>query len=39
MVVYHGSDVIVEKPIFLKKPKRTLDFGAGFYATTNKTGS
>ena len=35
MVVYHGSDVIVEKPILLK-PKRTLDFGAGFYTTTNK---
>lgn len=35
MIVYHGSDVIVEKPI-LTKLKRTLDFGAGFYTTTNK---
>jgi hypothetical protein len=35
MIVYHGSDVVVEKPILLS-PKRTLDFGAGFYTTTNK---
>ncbi|WP_366924729.1 DUF3990 domain-containing protein [Metallumcola ferriviriculae] len=35
MIVYHGSDVIVEKPVLLA-PKRTLDFGAGFYTTTNK---
>lgn len=35
MIVYHGSDVVVEKPLLLK-PKRTLDFGAGFYTTTNK---
>lgn len=35
MIVYHGSDVVVDKPILLK-PKRTLDFGAGFYTTTNK---
>lgn len=36
MIVYHGSDVAVEKPLLLR-PKRTLDFGAGFYTTTNKT--
>jgi hypothetical protein len=35
MIVYHGSDVTVEKPV-LRKFKRTLDFGAGFYTTTNK---
>ncbi len=35
MIVYHGSDVIVEKPVLLK-PNRTLDFGPGFYTTTNK---
>lgn len=35
MIVYHGSDVVVEKPILLT-PKHTLDFGAGFYTTTNK---
>lgn len=35
MIVYHGSDVVVKRPILLK-PKRTLDFGPGFYTTTNK---
>ena len=35
MIIYHGSDVIVERPVLLK-PKRTLDFGPGFYTTTNK---
>lgn len=35
MIVYHGSDVVVESPTLLK-PKRTLDFGPGFYTTTNK---
>jgi hypothetical protein len=35
VIVYHGSDVIVERPV-LRAPKRTLDFGAGFYTTTNK---
>lgn len=34
MQLYHGSDVIVEKPILLQQ-QRTLDFGAGFYTTTN----
>ena len=35
MELYHGSDVVVEKPILLPQQK-TLDFGAGFYTTTNK---
>jgi len=35
MIVYHGSDVVVEKPVLLT-PKHTLDFGAGFYTTTNE---
>ena len=35
MELYHGSDVIVEKPILIPQ-QRTLDFGAGFYTTTNK---
>ncbi|MDD4593194.1 MAG: DUF3990 domain-containing protein [Parabacteroides sp.] len=35
MIVFHGSDVVVKKPILLM-PKHTLDFGAGFYTTTNK---
>ncbi|MGD9567074.1 MAG: DUF3990 domain-containing protein [Sedimentibacter sp.] len=35
MIVYHGSDIVVEKPVLLT-PKRTLDFGPGFYTTANK---
>jgi hypothetical protein len=35
MELYHGSDVIVEKPILLPQ-QRTLDFGFGFYTTTNR---
>lgn len=35
MILYHGSDCLVKKPV-LRAPKRTLDFGAGFYTTTNK---
>jgi hypothetical protein len=35
MTVYHGSNIIVEKPE-LRPPVRTLDFGAGFYTTTNE---
>ena len=34
MKLYHGSSVVVEKPILLPQ-QRTLDFGAGFYTTTN----
>ncbi|GAB7141190.1 hypothetical protein RsTz2092_11550 [Deferribacterales bacterium RsTz2092] len=33
--VYHGSSVIVEKPE-LRFSVRTLDFGHGFYTTTNE---
>jgi asparagine N-glycosylation enzyme membrane subunit Stt3 len=35
MIIYHGSDVIVEKPKLIKSTRK-LDFGAGFYTTTNK---
>lgn len=35
MILYHGSNQIVEKPQLVKQ-NRYLDFGFGFYATTNK---
>lgn len=35
MILYHGSNVLVEKPIFIRA-NRTLDFGHGFYTTTSK---
>jgi hypothetical protein len=35
MIIYHGSNVVVEQPKILKS-QRMLDFGAGFYATLNK---
>ena len=34
MICYHGSDVIVDDPKILEA-KRPLDFGGGFYTTTN----
>ena len=34
MIVYHGSNVEVREPKILK-PNRELDFGNGFYTTTN----
>ena len=34
MIIYHGSNVTVEEPKILT-PNRHLDFGAGFYTTTN----
>ena len=34
MTVYHGSNVEVHEPKILK-PNRELDFGNGFYTTTN----
>jgi hypothetical protein len=34
MTVYHGSNVEVKDPKILK-PNRELDFGNGFYTTTN----
>lgn len=35
MIVYHGSIAVVEKPDVLHS-YRPLDFGKGFYVTTNK---
>lgn len=35
MTVYHGSNVIVAEPKLIKQ-NRFLDFGFGFYTTTNK---
>ena len=34
MKLYHGSNVVVEKPKILL-PARALDFGTGFYLTTD----
>ena len=36
MVVYHGSDMIVSQPKLIKQ-NRFLDFGFGFYTTTNRS--
>lgn len=35
MIVYHGSNVCVEQPRLIQQ-NRTLDFGYGFYTTTNR---
>jgi len=35
MTLYHGSDQIIKSPE-LRPSTRTLDFGSGFYTTTNK---
>ena len=35
MIIYHGSNLVVEKPILIAQ-NRYLDFGYGFYTTTNK---
>ncbi len=35
MIIYHGSTVIVEQPEILHS-ERMLDFGTGFYTTSNK---
>ena len=35
MDVYHGSDIVVEKPEILQS-SHLLDFGIGFYTTSNK---
>lgn len=35
MFVYHGSDTLVQNPVIIKS-ERALDFGIGFYTTTNK---
>lgn len=34
MILYHGSNVIVDKPRLIEQ-NRTFDFGYGFYTTTN----
>lgn len=34
MIVYHGSNMIVDQPKLIRQ-NRTLDFGYGFYTTTN----
>ena len=35
MILYHGSNMIVDKPQLIEQ-NRYLDFGYGFYTTTNK---
>lgn len=35
MICYHGSDMIVDTPKILES-QRPLDFGGGFYLTTNE---
>ena len=35
MLVYHGSNIAVEKPE-IHKPNRNLDFGTGFYTTMSR---
>lgn len=35
MILYHGSNVVVSKPRLIEQ-NRFLDFGFGFYTTTNK---
>lgn len=36
MIIYHGSNTVVEKPRLIEQ-NRFLDFGYGFYTTTNQT--
>ena len=36
MLLYHGSNLIVEEPRLIEQT-RGLDFGSGFYLTTNET--
>ena len=35
MILYHGSNVVVENPKIIQKPNRTNDFGYAFYLTSN----
>lgn len=35
MKLYHGSNIVIERPQLLK-PIRTLDYGSGFYTTTSE---
>jgi len=34
MIIYHGSNVFIQTPKLIKH-NRTLDFGSGFYTTSN----
>lgn len=36
MILYHGSHVAVSEPKLIRQ-NHFLDFGSGFYTTTNKT--
>lgn len=36
MIIYHGSNMIVNQPRIIEQ-NRFLDFGTGFYTTTNKS--
>ena len=36
MILYHGSNLIIPKPELVPQ-NRYLDFGYGFYTTTNKS--
>lgn len=36
MILYHGSNIVVSEPRLIEQ-NRFLDFGFGFYTTTNKT--
>ena len=36
MILYHGRNMIVKKPKLIEQ-NRFLDFGYGFYTTTNKS--
>lgn len=35
MILYHGSNLVVSEPKLIQQ-NRFLDFGFGFYTTTNK---
>ena len=35
MILYHGSNMVVKQPKLIKQ-NRFLDFGFGFYTTTNR---
>ena len=35
MILYHGSNMVVDKPKIIEQ-NRFLDFGTGFYTTTNQ---
>jgi hypothetical protein len=35
MIIYHGSNLVVEQPRIMQS-ERMLDFGTGFYTTSNK---